>query len=357
MLRPINEIIRNTVGNIIHRLSIVTGEVAVDNGDGSYGVFIAGDPKIYPKIFTLARDPDIAVGDKVRILYKNGCKELPIILPPTIAVAVGNIIFVMYQDYTENNFIKTYNSNGIFITSWSMPAGYYETNCICVDSSNNIYINYGTSIVKRNSNGDILYTKTGISNSEAIAIGADGYIYSRESFGDDVLVKRNTSDLDSVNYIALYNKNWYGLAFDSDGNFYMCNATDGQMEKWQYTDYGRITTHNIVTQSADNSGLCIAGNLIGMGAGFNDKTYELGALTMNKALTQDEQGIGDIDCGYVYETPSSIDNNFLFVGDDWDNANLVLIKYNSSKVLIFRINVTESGSNRVDNAAVAAYPF
>jgi len=82
MLRPISEIIRNNVGNIIHRLSVVTGEVAVDNGDGSYGVFIAGDPKAYPKIFTLARDPDIAVGDTVRILYKNGDKNNPIIWPP-----------------------------------------------------------------------------------------------------------------------------------------------------------------------------------------------------------------------------------------------------------------------------------
>ena len=29
-------------------------------------------------------NPNLAVGDKVRILYKGGCKELPIILPPTI---------------------------------------------------------------------------------------------------------------------------------------------------------------------------------------------------------------------------------------------------------------------------------
>lgn len=82
MLRPIEEIIRNNVGNIIHRLSIVTGEVAIDNGDGSYDVFIAGEPKAYPNIFTLARDPDIAVGDTVRILYKNGDKNNPIIWPP-----------------------------------------------------------------------------------------------------------------------------------------------------------------------------------------------------------------------------------------------------------------------------------
>lgn len=88
MLRPINEIIRSNVGNIIHRLSVVTGEVAADNGDGSYDVFIAGDPKIYPRIFTLARDPDIAIGDTVRILYKNGDKNNPIIWPPEKPIAI-----------------------------------------------------------------------------------------------------------------------------------------------------------------------------------------------------------------------------------------------------------------------------
>lgn len=88
MLRPINAIIKDNVGNIIHRGFVVTGEVAVDNGDGSYDVYIAGEAKAYPKIFTLARNPDLAVRDKVRILYKNGCKELPIILPPVKPTAI-----------------------------------------------------------------------------------------------------------------------------------------------------------------------------------------------------------------------------------------------------------------------------
>jgi len=110
MLRPINEIIRNTVGNIIHRLSVVTGEVAVDNGDGSYGVFIAGDPKKYPRIFTLARDPDIAVGDTVRILYKNGDKNNPIIWAPEKPTALK-----LYESQLINdgNWMNAYGTNWI----------------------------------------------------------------------------------------------------------------------------------------------------------------------------------------------------------------------------------------------------
>ena len=97
MLRPINAIIRDNVGNIIHRGFVVAGEVAVDNGDGSYDVYIAGEAKAYPKIFTLARNPDLTVGDTVRILYKNGCKELPIILPPVKPTAIGDLIICDYE--------------------------------------------------------------------------------------------------------------------------------------------------------------------------------------------------------------------------------------------------------------------
>ena len=87
MFKPINSIIKDSIGNIIYRGNVVTGTVAVDNGDGSYDVFISESDRAYPKIFTLSANPDLAVGDKVRILYMNGCKELPIILPPvTIAI-------------------------------------------------------------------------------------------------------------------------------------------------------------------------------------------------------------------------------------------------------------------------------
>jgi len=85
MLRPIRKLISENVGSIIHREALVLGEVKKDNNDGSYDVEIFGDSEAYPRIFTLSRNPDLKVGDKVRILYKNGCKELPIILPPVVA--------------------------------------------------------------------------------------------------------------------------------------------------------------------------------------------------------------------------------------------------------------------------------
>ncbi len=108
MLRPVNAIIRDNVGNIIHRGFVVTGEVTKDNGDGSYDVFIAGEAKAYPKIFTLARNPDLAVGDKVRILYKNGCKELPIILPPVKKIVIWSKMYLIdeFSDAVHQYSIK-----------------------------------------------------------------------------------------------------------------------------------------------------------------------------------------------------------------------------------------------------------
>jgi len=94
MLKPISAIIKDSIGNIIFRGNVVTGTVAVVRGDGSYDVFISESDKAYPKIFTLSKNPDLAVGDKVRILYKNGCKELPIILPPTTAA-----VPVLFESY------------------------------------------------------------------------------------------------------------------------------------------------------------------------------------------------------------------------------------------------------------------
>lgn len=137
MLRPINAIIRDNVGNIIHRGFVVTGEVAIDNGDGSYDVYIAGEAKAYPNIFTLARNPDLSIGDTVRILYKNGCKELPIILPPVKPTAIGDLIICCFETHKiwrckgiSNEVIDTLtnisNPSGLTIANGNLISANYE---------------------------------------------------------------------------------------------------------------------------------------------------------------------------------------------------------------------------------------
>ena len=90
---------------------MVTGIVAVVRGNGSYDVFISESDVAYPKIFTLSANPDLAIGDKVRILYKNGCKELPIILPPTTAVGIS--LFESQLVYQEGEYMNAYGASWV----------------------------------------------------------------------------------------------------------------------------------------------------------------------------------------------------------------------------------------------------
>jgi len=135
MLRPINAIIKDNVGNIIHRGFVVTGEITKDNGNKSYDVKIAGEEKEYPRVFTLSRNPDLAVGDKVRILYKNGCKELPIILPPVKPTVVGDLIICCFETH------KIWRCKGISnevidtLTNISNPSGLTVANGNLISAS------------------------------------------------------------------------------------------------------------------------------------------------------------------------------------------------------------------------------
>jgi len=127
MLKPISAIIKDSIGNIIYRGNVVTGTVAVVRGEGSYDVFISESDKAYPKIFTLSRNPDLAVGDKVRILYKNGCKELPIILPPVKPTALG--LFESYLAPNATVFAYFYGNNWrgqTFLTTSAHTINYIE---------------------------------------------------------------------------------------------------------------------------------------------------------------------------------------------------------------------------------------
>lgn len=108
MLKPISKIIKDSIGNIIFRGNVVTGIVEADNGDGSYDVFISESDKAYPKIFTLSANPNLAIGDKVRILYKDGCKELPIILPPLVSLRIFESQLVF-----EDEFMNAYGTRWV----------------------------------------------------------------------------------------------------------------------------------------------------------------------------------------------------------------------------------------------------
>jgi len=68
------------LGNIKYRNNVVTGEIAVDNGNNTYDVYIAGSDSAYPNIPTTLKEPSFAVGEAVEILIEYGSKEMPMII-------------------------------------------------------------------------------------------------------------------------------------------------------------------------------------------------------------------------------------------------------------------------------------
>ena len=331
MLRPINEIIRNTVGNIIHRLSIVTGEVSTDNGDGSYDVFIAGDPKAYPKIFTLARDPDIAVGDTVRILYKNGDKNNPIIWPPETGIPLRYALIVAYP-----NELQLFNMNGDLVKRLAVAGWSYAGCDTTVDSLGNVYIQEaGETIKKYDSNLNLLVTQeieSGNNWISAINIGNDGYLYTLEMIDEGYDVKkRSTIDLTIQAVIPLTDSVYYcydgGMCLDSNGNIYVFN--DPYIEKFSNSGVllAQLETDGLSNEFA-GFGIC------GSNVYFVKDTNKIYYAPLNLSSYTE------------WNLPSAIayaltvaDGHLILTGWDGDNDGATS-KYDSDRNLIWTVKLT-----------------
>ncbi|GAI87052.1 unnamed protein product [marine sediment metagenome] len=352
MLRPINAIIKDSIGNIIHRGIVVTGEVTKDNGNKSYDVKIAGEEKEYPRVFTLSRNPDLAVGDKVRILYKNGCKELPIILPPvtTVVTAAPLIVVLVPEESYEKYHLKVYDLDGDLVYDFDITSEdvYRETDCLAVDSQNNIYyIRSGNILVKRDINGNELKAEAIAGYPESIAIGADGYLYTRQQYGE--VHKRDVNTFASQGYISLTpGKNYYGLCLDSDGNYYTVNSSDDKIEKWSSAGV------KLASRSISRAGSCSLGsrgNFIirvsqeGMGYSYiidnNLTSEEVYTLTGN---IFEQSGAG------------SLSNKDLFVGTSFDDGNCYLEKYSTDLSLDWSVVIMDTEWWEY-NVQVKAYSF
>lgn len=79
MLRYNRATSSNTVGNIKHRSTYMTGIITADKGNGKYDVVIAGSNKSYPDILTIEKDPDYEIGESVGVLFEYGIREKPVI--------------------------------------------------------------------------------------------------------------------------------------------------------------------------------------------------------------------------------------------------------------------------------------
>jgi len=360
MLRPINSIIKDSIGSIIHRGNVVTGEVAKDNGDGSYDVYIAGEAKAYPKVFTLARNPDLAVGDKVRILYKNGCKELPIILPPVKPTApISNCIYVSLKS-GSTGYIYQYGLNGNLIDTWNIGSEIVNDNynSLAVDINYNVYTveENKNQIMKRNSNGILLLTKNETNTIYSIAVGPDGYIYTLDyNSGVDVHIsKRNLSDLvvvDSMIIDADGHDVFHGLAIDSSGYIYFVrddtDTYDEWYERWEWgggTYLRRLKTEKYVYAKLAVIGIKRMVNCQGLG-------YDRGVYYVYNVISEDFIELEDL-----YK-PINVGNDvshFYIMGYKEDDS-IVIGKYDSYLNKVWTVSIPNSSNYKC--IAINTYPF
>lgn len=120
MLRPIDAFVKDAIAGIVHRGNFITGIITADNGNKSYAVEISESGKSIPAIFTLSPDPDLAVGDKARILCRGGNKEDRILLAPTKIVPVA-VWSKMYLIDEFSDAVHQYSIRG-----WDLSTVVYD---------------------------------------------------------------------------------------------------------------------------------------------------------------------------------------------------------------------------------------
>ena len=352
MLRPINAIIRNNVGNIIHRGIVVTGEVAVDNGDGSYDVYIAGEAKAYPKIFTLARNPDLAVEDKVRILYKNGCKELPIILPPVKPTVTRYHAFVLAYSKASGDYLAIYDLDGNLLKEISIDYAFGTYNQICLDPQGNVYdAQGGEKIRKYNRNLNLLLTQNiedPVNWIYALNMGNDGYLYTLELIdsGFDIK-KRNVSDLTIIETINLtldpFDSFGGGMCLDTNGNFYVFDDKNDYVRKY----------NNLGTEIANEYVKCtpvpcfgVVGTTLYFGGATNPEGFYLPTDLSSHTIWEPD--------GAINYRLTVVDGTHI-ICSGWDASNdSVIAKYDSNRNLIWKKIIAGGTGNPF---SIGAYNF
>lgn len=258
------------------------------------------------------------------------------------------IIFVHCYDYETSDYaIWSFTAEGIFVNKWTTPEWNQENN-LCVDSLHNVYMisNAWNVIKKWDKNGALLKSKT-TDWTTGIAIGPDGYLYTRQSglveFGESyVIVKRDPDTLEAVSHIVMTHVG-REFTFDPDGYFYVRH--DPNIEKWNYDTETMIVSHAI--SPANNwVSFAQANGIIGFCADGAD------VYTIPVSLDEDQTAWGLADPQHI----AAIDNSH-FITSEYDSADKYykLRKYTSAGSLVWETNIEHRDNITV--YGIGAYPF
>ena len=336
MLRPVDTFMKNIVGDIMYRRNLNIGIVKVVNADKSFNVEIAESGKIHKNIFTLSPDPDLAVDDKVRILYNGGNIDDPILLAPTKPTLVVSVYYALIT--TTPNEIQKFNMSGELVGQITLPYGYAYSGCaVTLDSQGNIYAELDGEVIKKyDSNMNLLVTKNieGDNWIETINAGPDGYIYTLELLDEGYdIKKRNASDLTIAGVIPIttdvYLSYVGALGIDSSGNFYVYQ--NPYIEK--YSSGGVLLAQlNVGYMSGGYAGAAVLGNYVYFGRS-SSKVYYLPLDLSTYTLWQ--PGIS------IFYGITVADNRLVCTGWDSDNDPATAV-YDNSRNLISIVKLPAS---------------
>jgi len=240
LLTPIGKFKGEAFGNIMYRKNLVTGIITADNGDKSYAVEIGESGKSIKKIFTLSPDPDLAVGDKARVLYRGGNKEDRILLAPTKpSIPIPSVIRRYALIIAYPNELKVFDMEGVALYLLTTGGWSYAGCAITMDADGNAYTETNWNMLRKwDSGGNLLvthYREHYQTTFESLNIGPDGNLYTLEGRASGyAIAKRNTTDLTIVEDVVTLATGYYGggICLDSSGNFYIYNTTSDEIEKW-----------------------------------------------------------------------------------------------------------------------------
>ena len=248
-------------------------------------------------------------------------------------------------------YLNFYNLSGELQNTYTLSDVYYETDCIAMDGNNNVYyIKDSNHLTKIDSGGNELLSVEIVTYPESIAMGADGYLYTRDCGGDNEIHKRSLTDFSSISHITLSGINYYGLVLDSDGNSYTVNWSTHKIEKWSSAG---IMLASYDVSNYQSSSLGLYGNYLirtaDTGSGYSYIMHkDLDAAPSTFSLTNINSS--KFGCG-------SLSDAYLFVGLNWTDPDysLYLERY-TAITLDWSIKVRDDGLDSW-GALVAAYPF
>jgi len=345
-----------------YRNNVVTGEVAVDNGNNTYDVYIAGSDVAYPDIPTTLREPSFAVGEAVEILVEYGNKEMPIIIGRSKKVA---------QEFTE---IEVSYSGGTSVTtldaySITGTTAYFEgrisieemENCTKQGFYYGTTTAYGSDTHTDGSYGDGTYNQqvndlTGETtyHFQAYVLDADGDTQT----GTD---KTFTTSVAIAGYIFVYcwtAEDSYCIKSYTASGAYVKTFSVSELQDW----------NNVLAVDADNNVYCVNYNLL--------KCYDKdGGLLYQTSVTLSAVCVGPDGYIYTYElvegeirfakrasgnstiieskTPSRQGGTQAFIMDS--NKNIYITRYISTGTEKYNYNNASPLSVIAENADIYGY--